>query len=80
MKTISRSSKRQIAELKERLTQCRAFTLGNFFHGADIDPKYAWQRLESSLDARLRDKEDGTYVIHVHDNCWYELSAGATTP
>ncbi len=75
MKTVSRSATRKIAALQGRLTVCKVHTLENGFHGQAIVPARAWEALFSHSHARLTDHEDGTYTIHVHDNCWYKLSA-----
>jgi hypothetical protein len=74
-RTISRSATRQIAELQGRLTECRAYTLENGFHGQPIDPTRAWEALGWYRNARLTDKGDGTYTVSVHSNLWYELRA-----
>lgn len=74
MKTVSRSATRKIAALQGRLTNCRVYTLDNGFHGQGIAPNRAREALFSHQHARLTDHEDGTYTVHVHDNCWYKLS------
>jgi hypothetical protein len=75
MKTISRSATRKIAELKERLTGCRVYTLGNQFQGKAVEPRHAWEALAASSGARLADNGDGTCTVRVHSNYWYELRA-----
>jgi hypothetical protein len=75
VKTISRSATRQIAELKEQLTDCRVYTLENQFIGKTVDPAFAWKALAANRSARLTDRENGTYTVHIHDNRWYELRA-----
>jgi hypothetical protein len=79
VKTISRSAAKRVAELKEQLTECRAFTLGNSFQGKAVDPKWAWVALAVNSHARLVDREDGSYHVNVHDNLWYELRPGERT-
>jgi hypothetical protein len=78
MRTIARSSTRQIAALRETLTRCHAYTLAGYFIAQPCDPKYAWESLEK-FSGKLRDNGDGTYTIHLHSNHWYELSAGEAT-
>ena len=75
MKTISRSATRQIAALKEQLTDCKVYTLENYFAGNPVEPRHAWDALGRYHQARLTDKEDGTgtHTISIHSNCWYEL-------
>lgn len=75
MTTIPRNRKARIATLKATLTKCRAYTLGNYFADADIDPAFAWEQLAKFDFAKLRDNGDGTYTIRMHSNCWYELTA-----
>ena len=74
MKTVSRSATRKIAALQGRLTDCKVYALENGFCGKTTEPRYAWEALFRSSHARLTDHEDGTYTVHVHDNCWYKLS------
>jgi hypothetical protein len=75
--TIPRNHKRKIEALKLKLTVCKLHSLGNNFVGADIDPKQAWKDLYSGHGAKLTDQGDGKYVIQVHSNLWYELTAPA---
>jgi hypothetical protein len=72
-RTISRSATRQIAALKSKLAHCKVYTLENYFIGAEVEPRWAWQALDR-WHAKLRDNGNGTYTVHVHSNCWYELS------
>jgi hypothetical protein len=72
MRTVGRSSTRQIAALQERLTDCRVHTLANGFAGTPVDPGRAWEALAAG-HARLTDNEDGTFTVRVHSNCWYQL-------
>jgi hypothetical protein len=77
VKTVSRSATRKIAALQGRLTDCKVYTLENYFQGKTVEPRYAWAALASNSHARLTDHEDGTYTVHVHDNCWYKLRTAA---
>lgn len=70
--TIPRNHTRRIAQLAEQLTQCRVFTLENYFHGQPVEPHHAWAAL--GRGAKLTDNGNGTYTIRVHSNHWYELS------
>jgi hypothetical protein len=72
-RTIGRNATRQIAALRRRqdLT-CRIYTLENYFHGEVIAPSAAWDALDRWC-AQLRDNGNGTYTVHVHSNCWFEL-------
>lgn len=74
--TIPKNATRKIAELAQRLTACKVYTLDNGFIGEVCDPAWAWKALESR-GAKLYDSGDGTYTVQVHSNCWYELSAPA---
>lgn len=73
MRTVSRRATRQIADLKKQLTCCKVYTLENYFHGKEVEPEYAWKALETGLRAKLTENDSGTYTVHVHSNCWYEL-------
>ena len=76
MTTIAKNRTRLIAQLKTDLTRCRVYTLGNQFLGADVDPAHAWAALACNSRAKLTSAAaKGTYTVHVHSNCWYELSA-----
>lgn len=70
--TIPRNHTRRIAQLTEQLTQCRVFTLANYFIARPVEPHHAWAAL--GRGARLTDNGNGTYTIRVHSNCWYELT------
>lgn len=73
-KTISRAATRRIAELRGRLDVCKIHTQDGDFAGASIDPSAAWDALAKWSHARLIDRGDGTYMVHVHSNCWYVLA------
>jgi hypothetical protein len=73
--TIPRNHAKRIAGLKARLTTCTVYTLDNYFRGQPADPASAWAALERGLHAKLTDRGDGRYTIHIHSNCWYELTA-----
>ena len=75
MRTIPRNHKAKIAQLKATLTNCKVYTLENYFHGKDVDPKYAWEQLDKFYAAKLTDNGNGKYTVHLHSNCWYELTA-----
>jgi hypothetical protein len=77
MTTIPRNARR-VADLRDRLTQCRVFKPGNQYAGEHCAPAYAWEALHRSARARLTDSGDGTYVISVHDRLWYELREPGT--
>lgn len=70
-RTIGHNATRQIAELKERLSVCKVYTLDNYFIGREIEPRHAWAAFDRG--ARLRDNGNGTCTISVHSNHWYEL-------
>lgn len=79
MRTISRSSTRQIAALRETLTRCHAYTLAGYFIAQPCDPSIAWSELGRYTFTRLADNGNGTYTIRITANHWYELSAGEAT-
>jgi hypothetical protein len=70
--TIPKNATRQLAPLREELTECRVYSLENGFTGQSCDPSCAWGKLPLR-NARLFRAEDGSYTIHVHSNLWYEL-------
>lgn len=73
MKTISRTSTRVIAGIKEKALVCRVFSLRDDFKAREVDAAFAWRLLDEGR-AKLRDNENGTYTITVHSNEWYELA------
>jgi hypothetical protein len=74
MKTISRRATRQIADLKERLTDCQVLSLRHDFKRTPCDPAWAWAELYKYHQARLSVNAAGTiWTIHIHGNLWYEL-------
>jgi hypothetical protein len=79
MTTIPRNHTRKIADIRERLTSCRVFTLENYFRGEEVDARHAWASLARSAHARLTLDPDGARaVVHIHSNCWYELTPTET--
>lgn len=78
MATIPKNSKR-IAELESTITKCTVYTLDNYFRGKDVEPRWAWKALRDGLRTKLTDNGSGTYTVHVHSNCWYELRQASET-
>lgn len=74
MKTISRTSTRKIAELKQTLKTCHSHSLSNGFAAEQIDPAWAWEQ-HAAGRGKLTDNGDGTATLHFHSNFWLKLSA-----
>lgn len=74
MATIAKNTKKAAA-IFENATRCTSYSLYNGFAGDDCDPKYAREALHNGLRAKLYENTKGGYTVHVHSNCWYELTA-----
>lgn len=72
MKTIPRNHKRKLADVKERATTCKVYSLRNDFAGEDCAPSVAWDDLARYDFARLVEHVD-RWSVDVHSNLWYEL-------
>lgn len=72
MRTIPRNHTRKIQSIKDRVTTCKMFSLGNNFAGTVCDPSVAWAELYTYDFARLVE-HDNKWSVDVHSNLWYEL-------
>ncbi len=72
IKLIRRDQKRIQATLFEGATHCAVFDLDNSFRGAPVPVSVARKAYEDLDFAKLYDRGD-RYVVHLHNNRWYEL-------
>ena len=70
--TVPRNHTKKIAEIRQRATLCRVYSLDNDFVGRDIPAERAWDALYSYDFAKLIEHADHL-CIHVHGNLWFEL-------
>jgi len=73
-KTIPRSHKHRVAEIKAKVSDCRVFSHRNQYQGQIADLEWVWDQYLNHNHGKLLDREDGTYRIDVHVSLWYELS------
>lgn len=73
MTNIRRNATRQIAALKASHTVAVAKTLDNGFQGQTAEAAFCWDKFEKTRTARASQKPDGTVVLSIHGNCWFEL-------
>jgi hypothetical protein len=75
MTTIAKNRKAKIEDIFARAARCTVYTLGNEFRGCECEPSRAKEDLMDSRNARLSDNGNGKFVVHVHSNLWYEITA-----
>jgi hypothetical protein len=73
MATIAKNRTKRVDEIFATVQKCEVFTLENYFRGQECDKKYAREALDRWNFAKLTDNGNG-YTVHVHSNCWYDLS------
>lgn len=74
MKTIARNATRKIAAIKGAVLKVTAHNITMGRDGTPSTQDAAWELLASTPAARLRDNEDGTYLIEATPNGnWYVL-------
>lgn len=78
-RTIPKNHTRKIAAIRAAVTGCRAHTQHNDFQGVGVDPQMAFDALARYPFAKLYDRDEGRWTVHVHDNYWYELTAEQAT-
>jgi hypothetical protein len=76
-RTIARNATRQITALRATHTQCRVYTLANYFIGAECPAETAWLAALKFSHGKIRLNADGSVTIRLHSNHWYELRAAA---
>ena len=75
MKTIARNRTKLLADLQAKLTNCRVYDKASG-EMVSIGPANAWHALNVNPKARLmEDTERERYMVHVHSNLFYYLSA-----
>jgi hypothetical protein len=78
MTTIRRNATRKIAAIRNAARTVKRYDLAGGFHGEDTTADAAFSQLAEYDFARLRDNGDGTYVVAVHSNLWYEIDIRPT--
>jgi hypothetical protein len=77
-RTIARNATRQIAVLQATHTECKVYTLGNYFTGRDCPAERAWEAARKFPRGKIRLNADGSVTIRLHSSHWYELRAAGT--
>lgn len=75
MRTIPRSHKAKVAEVREKFTKCVLKSLDANFEAIECTPDAAWSRFDSNPRVKLVERKAGEeYRIEVHSNHWYVLT------
>jgi len=69
-----RKNTRAAREILAAATSAKVYTLGNYFIGEEVEPRYAADALTKYDFAKLVTNTRGGHTVHVHSNLWYELS------
>lgn len=77
MRTIPKNHTKIIADIFDRATSAKCYSLDGGFVGRDVEPEVVKRVLESGRMPKLVDMEDGTYKVRVHSNLWYEVDTAA---
>lgn len=75
MRTIPRSHKAKVAEVRERFTKCVIRSLDYSFEARPAEAETAWKWFDQNPKTKLTEKVQGkVYLIQPHCNLWWELT------
>lgn len=79
MKRIGRNRKNIIVDVFARGTDARSFSLDNGFRGVPVSMEWVRKEFETFDFAKLTQRDDGLYEVHVTGRQWYEFTVPART-
>lgn len=81
MKRIGRNRKNLIADVFARGVDARSFSLDGYFKPEPVSMDWVRKQFEAYDFAKLSQRDDGIYEVHVTGRQWYEFTVpdGATS-